>query len=91
MFFKDGPYPLQKSSLFRDGTGTCESSNAILQVVCGFSVIIHGILTCNVVEALLLYFCLKAIKDQTEESYDLIGPSQYKKRKRYASIINPYI
>ena len=43
---------------------------------------IYFILNCNLVEAIFLYFSFKAIKAQTEISQDLIGPTQYKNRKR---------
>ena len=51
--------------------------------LCDVSVLLHGIITSNTAEAFFLYFCCKAIREQTEVAYDLIGPTQYQRRKRY--------
>ena len=66
----------------REGTGTCESHDQTQNIVCQLSVLIHAIITSNLAEALLLYFCFKAIKEQAESVSGLIGPTQYQKRKR---------
>ena len=66
----------------REGTGTCESHDQTRNIVCQISVIIHAIITSNLAEALLLYFCFKAINEQAESVSGLIGPTQYQKRKR---------
>ena len=68
--------------LNREGTGTCESHDQTRKIVCELSVLIHAIITSNLAEALLLYFCFKAIKEQAESVSGLIGPTQYQKRKR---------
>ena len=68
--------------LNREGTGTCESHDQTRTIVCQLSVLIHAIITSNLAEALLLYFCFKAIKEQAESVSGLIGPTQYQKRKR---------
>ena len=66
-------------------TGLCQSNphSYMPLSLCDVSVLLHGIITSNTAEAFFLYFCCKAIRVQTEESYDLIGPRQYQRRKRY--------
>ena len=38
-------------------------------------------------EAILLYFCIKAIKKQNDGVQELIGQDQYRKRRRYSKIV----
>ena len=66
-------------------TGLCQSNpHSYLPLsLCDVSVLLHGIITSNTAEAFFLYFCCKAIREQTEVAYDLIGPTQYQRRKRY--------
>ena len=66
-------------------TGLCQSNphSYMPLSLCDVSVLLHGIITSNTAEAFFLYFCCKAIRVQTEKSYDLIGPRQYQRRKRY--------
>ena len=66
-------------------TGLCQSNphSYMPLSLCDISVLLHGIITSNTAEAFFLYFCCKAIREQTEVAYDLIGPTQYQRRKRY--------
>ena len=41
-------------------------------------------MTSNLFEAILLYFCFKAIEKQNDTVEELIGQDQYRKRKRYS-------
>ena len=75
-----------KSISIRPGqTGLCQSNpHSFMPLsLCDVSVLLHGIITSNTAEAFFLYFCCKAIREQTEVAYDLIGPTQYQRRKRY--------
>lgn len=49
--------------------------------LCKSSVIIANVLSSNILEAFLLYFCFKAIKKQTEKSANWIGEKSYRIRK----------
>ena len=61
---------------------TCNSGKGSLDNLCQISLAINFILTFNGFEAILLYFCYKAVKQQNEESREMIGQDHYQKRKR---------
>ena len=55
--------------------------------MCEVSLCIYAIITSNMFEAILLYFCMKAIEKQNDAAQELIGQDQYRKRRRYSKIV----
>ena len=76
-----GNYELHFSE--SSGNKICTHGGFLRVTLCKFGLVLHVILCCNVIEAVLLFFCFKAIQEQTEKSLHMIGEKSYTRRKRY--------
>ena len=72
---------------FRKRDTTCHSGDGVFDTICEVSLCIYAIITSNMFEAILLYFCMKAIEKQNDAAQELIGRDQYRKRRRYSKIV----
>ena len=79
-----GNYELHFSE--SSGNKICTHGGFLRVTLCKFGLVLHIILCCNVIEAVLLFFCFKAIQEQTEKSLHMIGEKSYTRRKRYLDI-----
>ena len=66
-----------------NGNKVCTRGLFIQRVICNISVMIHLILSSNIPEAVMLYFCFITINESTKKSLNLIGKKSYEIRKRY--------
>ena len=60
----------------------CNQGGLLLKILCRSTFVGHMIIASNIPETFLLYYCYKAIQDQTEKSRQAIGKDSYLKRKR---------
>lgn len=59
----------------------CSLGSQFEKIICQISVLVHTLMTSNILEAYLLYHCFQAIKHQTEKSAHMIGEKSYRTRK----------
>ena len=64
------------------GNKICNQGGFVLKMLCSLTALGHMVISYNIPETLLLYFCYKAIKEQTESVRKAIGQESYKNRKR---------
>ena len=81
------PYFKGITYFFRKRDTTCHSGDGVFDTICEVSLYIYAIITSNMFEAILLYFCIKAIEKQNDAAQELIGQDQYRKRRRYSKIV----
>ena len=60
----------------------CNQGGLLLKILCRLTFMGHMIIASNIAETYLLYYCYKAIQEQTEKSRQAIGKDSYSRRKR---------
>ena len=85
--FLQNPYFKGITYFFRKRDTTCHSGDGVFDTICEVSLYIYAIITSNMFEAILLYFCIKAIEKQNDAAQELIGQDQHRKRRRYSKIV----
>ena len=69
------------------GYKVCFNGNLLIRSFCNLSVLLHILLSSNLIEAFFLYSCFKEIRTQDENVKDLLGEKQYLRRKRDNGIV----
>ena len=64
------------------GNQICNQGVFLLKILCTLTAMGHMIISYNIPETFLLYFCFQAIREQTEKSRQAIGQESYTRRKR---------
>ena len=64
------------------GNQVCTHGGIIREGFCTVGIILHTILASNVPETILLFFCFRVIRTQTEKAESMIGKESYRIRKR---------
>lgn len=71
----------------KNGNLVCSRGGFYREAFCKLCVAFHTILSSNIPEAILLFFCFKAIQQQTEKSKALISENSFQSRKRDNGIV----
>ena len=73
----------EQDFLKSSGVQVCTIGKSWQRILCVSSLIIHTVLSSNVLDAIFLYICFNKIKHQTEKVKKMIGEKAYELRKRY--------
>ena len=73
----------EQDFLKSSGVQVCTIGKSWQRILCVSSLIIHTILSSNVLDAIFLYICFNKIRHQTEKLKKMIGKKAYELRKRY--------
>ena len=65
------------------GNQVCARGWLILRIWCWINAFAYLSIASNIPESYMLYYCFKAIQQQTEKSRQSIGQESYSTRKRY--------
>ena len=65
------------------GNQVCARGWLILRIWCWINAVEYLSIASNIPESYMLYYCFKAIQQQTEKSRQSIGQESYSTRKRY--------
>ena len=65
------------------GNQVCARGWLILRIWCWITAVEYLSIASNIPESYMLYYCFKAIQQQTEKSRQSIGQESYSTRKRY--------
>ena len=73
----------EQDFLKSSGVQVCTIGKSWQRILCVSSLIIHTVMSSNVLDAIFLYICFNKIKHQTEKLKKIIGKKAYELRKRY--------
>ena len=77
----------EQDFLKSSGVQVCTIGKSWQRILCVSSLIIHTVLSSNVLDAIFLYICFNKIKHQTEKLKKMIGEKAYELRKRYVTYL----
>ena len=73
----------EQDFLKSSGVQVCTIGKSWQRILCVSSLVIHTVLSSNVLDAIFLYICFNKIRHQTEKLKKMIGKKAYELRKRY--------
>ena len=73
----------EQDFLKSSGVQVCTIGKSWQRILCVSSLVIHTVMSSNVLDAIFLYICFNKIKHQTEKLKKIIGKKAYELRKRY--------